>query len=197
MKMSRSTRRDRHVRQNPHALAGSSQPQNRSKPAPTISERPPGSANPARSTVRRRRNRSARASARLDARMHRVCGTEGPGRARSRRNEPAALGRAGDGRSRGEIRSGRTGSRPGGGRRAGWPARRTRVAPTGLRMAPASRGRRSEVTRRRPGGRPGRAADRPGAGSVARRRTSSSIEPKVPSCRWIVMPRAVRSRLAV
>ena len=31
----------------------------------------------------------------------------------------------------------------------------------------------------------------------ARRRTSSSIEPKVCSCRWIVMPSAVKSRLAV
>jgi len=31
----------------------------------------------------------------------------------------------------------------------------------------------------------------------ARRRTSSSMEPKVCSCRWIVMPRAVSSRLAV
>ncbi len=31
----------------------------------------------------------------------------------------------------------------------------------------------------------------------ARRRTSSSIAPKVCSCRWIVMPSAVRSRFAV
>jgi hypothetical protein len=34
-------------------------------------------------------------------------------------------------------------------------------------------------------------------GRVARRRTSSSIAPKVCSWRWIVMPMAVRSRLAV
>ena len=163
MKMSRSPRHVCLFRQNPHARAGSSQPQNRPIAPRSIRQRAARPENPTISAT------------------------------------PASLTPANPQGS--DKRTGKTGN-------PGRSAKDGRVKKENGRPSPCVESDAGRAARSEKAGEIGCYSTipcgptRPGWGYAwgwlaARRRTSSSIAPKVPSWRWMVMLRAVSSRFAV